>query len=218
MQTSRLIYHSERQLKRRAKILKTARGLVSKFGYDGLTMRGLADAVKVSPKTLYNLYQSKDELLLSALDDLLTELTQSVRQARNVRGFNYLFLRQEIFSEEIRRSPGYADAMTRALFQAKPEDKLVYNLLTIPIREILIQLTHEKRQGSLINGLNLNHIARHITLQDWCVLLLWNKGTIDLKQIALENKRSLLITLVAITKAKIHNQFRSELANLYALQ
>lgn len=214
MQTSKVVYQSERQLQRRAKILKVVRRLVSKVGYDGLTMRGLAEAAKVSPKTLYNLYQSKDELLLSSLDDLLTGLIKSVRQTRDVKGFDFLFLRQQMFSEEIMRSPGYAGAMTQALFRAKPEDKLVNTLLTIPIREVLIQLSYEKRQGSLIEGLELDPVARHIVIQDWCMLLLWSKETIDLEQIQGEKKRSLLMTLVGISKGKRHKQFLSELANL----
>jgi len=155
-------YQSERQLLRRANILKSARKVVSHMGYDGLTMRGLAEASEVSPKTLYNLYKSKDELLLAALDDLLNGLVQTVHQTSDSKGFDYLLLRQERFSEEINNNPSYAQAMARALFQAKPEDILVKNLLVTPIRDILSQLKYEQRQGNLIQGLNLEDIARSL--------------------------------------------------------
>ena len=62
-------YQSARQLKRQANILYMTRKLASEVGYDGLTMRGLAEKAEVSPKTLYNLFSSKDELLAAALED-----------------------------------------------------------------------------------------------------------------------------------------------------
>jgi AcrR family transcriptional regulator len=209
-------YKSERQVERRAKILRTARRLVSEVGYDGLTMRGLAAAAQVSPKTLYNLFVSKDELLMSALDDLMQGLFNSIQQAENVEGFDYLFLRQDTYNEEIMRSPGYAALTTRALFQARPNNRLVRRLLAAPIQEFLTHLTFEKKKGILIDGLDLEHVSRQLALQDWCVLLLWNKGEINLEDIPLEKKRALLMTLVGITRGSSNRRYHEQLMSLTA--
>ena len=211
MQTTASTYKSGRQVERRVKILRTARRLVSEVGYDGLTMRGLATAAEVSPKTLYNLFGSKDELLIFALDDLMLGLAQSIQNSENVEGFDYLFLRQEIHSEEILRSPRYAALMTRALFQAKPNNRLVHRLLATPIKEFLVHLTFEKKKRKLIDGLDIEHVSRQLVLQDWCVLLLWNKGEISLEEIPLEKKRALLMILVGITKGSCSRQYQEQL-------
>ena len=51
-----------RQEVRREKILSAARKLVASQGYDGMVMSDLAEVAEVSPTTLYNLFNTKDEL------------------------------------------------------------------------------------------------------------------------------------------------------------
>ena len=68
------------QQARRARILEAARALVAEHGYDGMIMRDVATAAHVSPTTLYNLYNTKDELLLEALRDAVAEGWQRAAQ------------------------------------------------------------------------------------------------------------------------------------------
>ena len=56
-----------RQRERRARILQTARELIDESGYAGMTTRELAARAGVSATTLFNLYNTKEELLLAAL-------------------------------------------------------------------------------------------------------------------------------------------------------
>ena len=55
------------QQARRSRILTAAQALLGEHGYDGMIMRDVAARAGVSPTTLYNLYNTKDELLLEAL-------------------------------------------------------------------------------------------------------------------------------------------------------
>src|SRR5678815_3326895 len=58
----------EHKAERRTKILAAARRLVVERGYDGLTMRELARAARVAVPTLYNLFCSKDAILVAELE------------------------------------------------------------------------------------------------------------------------------------------------------
>jgi AcrR family transcriptional regulator len=58
----------EHKAARKARILAAARKLTATHGYDGLTMRELADAARVSVPTLYNLFGSKDAILVAELE------------------------------------------------------------------------------------------------------------------------------------------------------
>ena len=62
-----------RQEIRREKILSAARKLVASQGYEGMVMSDLAVIAGVSPTTLYNLFNTKDELLLEALRGLIVK-------------------------------------------------------------------------------------------------------------------------------------------------
>ena len=51
-----------RQRERRARILRTARELINEAGYAGMTTRELAARAKVSATTLFNLYNTKEDV------------------------------------------------------------------------------------------------------------------------------------------------------------
>ena len=57
----------EHKSERRARILASARTQLARHGYDGLTMRDLAQAARVSVPTLYNLFGGKDAILAAAM-------------------------------------------------------------------------------------------------------------------------------------------------------
>src|SRR6187200_1628947 len=59
----------EHKAERRKRILAAARELIAERGYDGLTMRELAAASRVSVPTLYNLFGGKQAILLGELEE-----------------------------------------------------------------------------------------------------------------------------------------------------
>ena len=58
----------EHKAERRERIQAAARRLVAERGYEGLTMRDLARAARVSVPTLYNLFGSKDAILAAEME------------------------------------------------------------------------------------------------------------------------------------------------------
>ena len=102
MNQPKRIYDSPRQIARREAILKCARESLSKHGYEGLTMRGLAEEVGVATSTLYNLYGNKDDLLLAAVDDLLVELADSARSAE-MEGIDAILMMNEVTTAQIQK-------------------------------------------------------------------------------------------------------------------
>ncbi len=58
---------SEKQQKRRADVLDTARLLIAERGYEGVNMRELAERSGVAVKTLYLHHGSKEDLLTAAI-------------------------------------------------------------------------------------------------------------------------------------------------------
>jgi len=59
---------------RKQRILAMARQMIAEQGYDGVTMRDLAEKSLVSVPTLYNLFGGKNELLLSAVESYFGDL------------------------------------------------------------------------------------------------------------------------------------------------
>lgn len=62
------------QKRQRLRILVVARKLLATRGYDGITMRDLARMSGVAFKTLYNIYGSKDDLLIASVRDRVAQV------------------------------------------------------------------------------------------------------------------------------------------------
>ena len=107
------------QIERRERILEAVRDRLSSHGYDGLSMRDLADSANVSPTTLYNLFGGKDALVLAALRDLLDQIAVRVAQSE-ATGMQRLLIGAEEIGRQIVATPEYAEGMTRTLFNADP--------------------------------------------------------------------------------------------------
>ena len=202
MSTQRKTYSSLRQLARQQRILECARRAISKVGYDALTMKDLAESSEVSIKTLYNLYSSKDELLMAAVADLLTDLAEQPVVLEAKAGIPRLLARVEAISAQVVATPAYAETMARALFQAGKDNRLVDVLLNGTRRSVLAQLQVAAAEGDLLPGLDLEQTATVLAGHQWSVVLMWSKGlvaTADFEAVAL---RSQLLSLAALCQGE----------------
>ena len=66
---------------RRARILAAARELIAERGFDGLTMRELARASRVSVPTVYNLFGGKHAVLVAELEETFSAVVRSLADA-----------------------------------------------------------------------------------------------------------------------------------------
>lgn len=71
---------------RKRRILDVARQLITAKGYDGVTMRELADASLVSVPTLYNLFGGKNELLFAAVESYFSDLLSGAAASNTAEG------------------------------------------------------------------------------------------------------------------------------------
>lgn len=67
---------------RRSAIVQAARRLMQATGEDGFSMQALADAADVSPMTPYNLFGSKQAVMLAVLDDDLARFEARLARVR----------------------------------------------------------------------------------------------------------------------------------------
>lgn len=196
---ARKSYNSPRQVERQQRILESARREVSRLGYDGLTMRGLADAAGVALKTLYNLYSSKDELLFAAVGGLLEDLRALPEVQEADPGLPMALAYVQVLAETIVREPAYADAMARALFRSAAGEQLVDILLEDSINTMAANLAVAAGNGELVAGTDIEAMARQMVAAQWGIVLLWQKGLIPLDQVPTQMQQCLHPMLAAAT-------------------
>jgi AcrR family transcriptional regulator len=202
------------QLRRRARILDATRELVTRHGYDGMIMRDVANIAEVSATTLYNLYNSKDELLLEALRERVTVSAAAAADATDGPGCAYLLAHVSNVCTETRREPAYVAAITQALLRASPGDPLVEVLLNELREDTMRSLTAMRDADELKPDTGLGELATALAGSFWSVFLLWDKGLLQLTDLERAQLRGYLALLIPATSGSTRLALEQRYAEL----
>ena len=186
------------QQQRRERILLSTRDLLSQVGYEGLNMRELAVIADVSTSTLYNLYQSKDALILAALEDQLAEINAVVVKT-NTSGLGRYVARVEAVADQIVETPKYAEAMGKMLFSADAQDPIVQLLIGTSLSFNREELAEMAVSGELRLETDRDFLARLLSSVGWSTVLMWMKGYValhDFKQEYVRNAVTIMLPYV----------------------
>jgi AcrR family transcriptional regulator len=183
------------QQQRRERILLSARDQLSQFGYEGLNMRELAVIAEVSTSTLYNLYQSKDTLILAALEDQLADINAVVAET-HTSGLGRFLARVDAVADQIVEMPRYAEAMGKMLFSADAHDPIVQLLIGTSLSFNREELAEMAGCGELRQETDRNFLARSLSSTGWSTVLMWMKGYValhDFKQEYVRNAVTMML-------------------------
>jgi len=99
-----------RQIRLREVILAEARALITANGYEGVNMRDLARLAKVTPKTLYYQFGSKEHLLRTAVEEMFYTLYTEIDAEPVAKGFDRLLFIIDRVADLTREHWAYAKA------------------------------------------------------------------------------------------------------------
>lgn len=187
-------YQSPRLLARQAQILACTRAMLAEVGYAGTTIRGLAERAGVAPGTLYNLYNSKDELVLKAVEDLLSDVARFAAEISQA-GVPRIVALAEQSAQVIRDNPAYAEAVTRALLGSEQDDPLTQVLYGRSTSFYAAQLEIAQAKGQILDHADVAVMAVQLQAQSWGVVLAWIMGMFDIEELHRQYLRALLVIL-----------------------
>ena len=205
-----------RQEIRRQKILSAARKLVASQGYEGMVMSDLAEVAEVSPTTLYNLFNTKDELLLEALRGLIVKNYEKVEKLSEDSGWKYLVKVAENGAWLRSSEPEFGVAITDALLRAKPGDPLTKLLFESVREDFLRSLKEMKSKRELRDEVDLHHLATIMVGNYWSTFILLNKGIERNKQLAISTKINMLSLLSASSQGEAKQQMEDWLSQIWS--
>ena len=197
-----------RQEDRRHRILMVARQMVADYGYGGMVMSEVAERAEVSPTTLYNLYNTKDELLLEALRELMVISYQRVGEMSELGpGWRYLLNVMEYGASLRASEPAYAEAITDALLRAVQGDALTELLLHSVRQDFLHSLSKMMEQGELTEGVDVEHLATILLGNYWSTFMMINKGLEAISRMRV----GLLVNVLSVLIASSQGAAREEM-------
>lgn len=193
-----------RQAKRRAAILRVVRSQIEASGFAGLNIRNVARGARVSPSTLYEIYGSKEALILAAVADTFRELV--IDERRYKPGLERLMRRLESIAQMFEASPRTAEAVTKLFLQGDADS---------PANDVFLENAIDARRASLQEmldakqlkpGTDLNFYSRALVSVTWGTALLWLKGKLPLSAFRQELLRASMCLIVPETTTKIRSR------------
>ncbi len=207
-------YSSESMARRRERVLDETRKLVAEAGYDGVTMRLLAERSEVASATLYNIYGNKETLIATAVAELFEE--QMAHPTHERSGLDSTIERTRWIAGEIRRMPEYTRAMVTVYFSGSAEN-LVRDMLrriTTEAHRALMESLRE--QGGLLPWVDIDLLASHTANHQYAVVHEWAIGRVPIDKLADQQVYHLMLSLAAVTTGEVGEDIRRRLAEVQA--
>ena len=203
-----------RQEDRRQRILSAAREMVADHGYEGMVMSQVAERAEVSPTTLYNLYNTKDQLVMESLRELLQEQARQVWSEAEGPGWQFLYASVKNGADMANAEPSYADAILVALQRARAGDELISVLLEANNLNIERSLKAMAKRGELAAGVDERELAIALNGVYWSSFIMWNKGFIRLQELEHAILRNFLSMLIPSTTTATRKALEAKLREL----
>jgi len=146
---------TERQYRRREKILAAARDLISKHGYVGVTMRELAAKSNVTPKTLYHQFGNKEKLLRIAVEERFRHTYQAIVDHDVKKGIDKLFFIIDAVAESLRKNSSYAKALAPMLRSRKSDP-----FSSIRIQTYRAAIKQIEAEGDFVDWIDVDIISQ----------------------------------------------------------
>lgn len=207
-------YSSPRQQSRRVRILHAAGEQLEKHGFAALTMQSIAEVSDVSTKTLYNLFGSRELLLLEAASERLAELEESPIVEQEEAGIPRLLAFTSGTILQFEQMPDLARAILSILVQADLDPDTAYRRMGPVQRFAHTSLFIAAEQGELREGLDLVQISYIIAENEWGGVLLWEKGILQLDQLHLHIDLNHCLTLAPLCIGKRKKWMQDKLETL----
>jgi AcrR family transcriptional regulator len=161
---------------RRGRILAAARRLIARHGYDGLTMRALAEASEVSVPTLYNLYGGKHQILAAGLTEQFEALAGLLASEGRGDFVDRVFAVHDVAVTHVLEAPGYFRELIHVFLTSRDTDELRRAIEQRHIAAMAAHLRAAQGAGELVAWVDAELLAGHLFFQLMMTFLGWAKG------------------------------------------
>jgi AcrR family transcriptional regulator len=207
-------YSSPRQQDRRERILRAAVELLEQHGLAALTMPSIALSSDVSTKTLYNLFETRDLLVLEAASERLANLEQSEAVLGCEPGLPRLLGFTAGAMQQFEKMPVNARTVISILVRADLDYATAYERLGPVQRVAHASLCTADELGELRAGLDLTELSYLVASNQWGVVLLWEKGLLKLEQLETQVSLSHYLTLTPLCLGKRRQSMEANMNEL----
>jgi TetR/AcrR family transcriptional repressor of uid operon len=195
-------YGSQVMADRRQRILAQAQALIDEVGVEGFTIRDLSRRADVAPRTLYNLFGSKEDIVASAIHDHFAGLLANVSPPPPAADFAENLRRIDTLLDRTIELKRYATAMVGVFFSPAVDRRLYDTLRWISEGGSAAWVPRAVEDGVLVRLLpeDRERLSTLLVNTGYANITDWAAGRISAEELKLRYKMNFLICIQPLSR------------------
>jgi len=174
-------YASPAQAERRKRILKETLKLLASESPSDISMAQIAELSDVSTKTLYNLFKSRNGLLLAAAAQIRADTQNSAKVMSAPVGISRILELTRRTMDTFEQSPEFMESAMSIVVGISAEDEAEHHRVGSTQKWFHEALLVAESEDQLIPGTDCTQLSQLLAASQWGVTLMWQKGLISLE-------------------------------------
>ena len=172
-------YASPAQAERRKRILRETLKLLASESPSDISMAHIAELSDVSTKTLYNLFKSRNGLLLAAAAQTRADTQSSANVMSAPAGISRILELTRRTMDTFERSPEFMESAMSVVVGISAEDEAEHHRVGSTQKWFHEALLVAESEDQLLPGTDCLQLSQLLSASQWGVTLMWQKGLIS---------------------------------------
>lgn len=201
----------EHKAERRARILTAARQLIAERGFEGLTMRDLARASRVSVPTLYNLFGAKHALILGELESTFAAVVAGMEKARGGDVVARALAVCDAGNADLLAVPQYSRELI-LLFLTSTEASALRRASAERFAALMAGLLREgQAAGDLVAWVDTQVLSRRMFAHYQLAMIEWARGELDAEAFRAATRFGMCAMLLGVVRGRAQHRLAAEM-------
>ena len=174
-------YASPAQAERRKRILRETLKLLQEASPADISMAQIAELSDVSTKTLYNIFKSRNGLLLAAAAQTRTDTQSNTNVVSAPTGISRILELTRQTMDNFEQSPEFMHSAMSVVVGISAEEEAEHNRVGITQQWFYEMLLVAESEEQLWPGTDCMQLSQILTASQWGATLMWQKGLISLE-------------------------------------
>jgi len=174
-------YASPAQAERRRRILRETLKLLQDASPADISMAQIAELSDVSTKTLYNLFKSRNGLLLAAAAQIRADTQNSAKVMSAPVGISRILELTRRTMDTFEQSPEFMESAMSVVVGISAEDEAEHHRVGSTQKWFHEALLVAESEDQLIPETDCTQLSQLLAASQWGVTLMWQKGLISLE-------------------------------------
>jgi AcrR family transcriptional regulator len=207
-------YSSPAIRERRRRILEETRRMIADEGLANFNMNELCKRAEVAKRTLYNAFQTREQLIASAISEYFEEYVQRIPYSAPEGTLHHNLERLISVSQRNVRIPNYIRAIMSIYFSADSESDIWKSMQAMAVRPTLAWLQQLATRRQLQAGIEPELLANDLVRLEYAVINDWSLGRIPDEELTPHLLTSFLTYVAGATRGAANAEIRETIVRI----